>query len=196
MKNIIIGLTGPTGAGKSFISGAAAELGFKVIDCDALARVAVEKGSAGLSAVCNVFGNDILNPDGTLNRKALAQKAFSSKENTELLNKTLLPFIAELVKEQAVGDRVLLDAPTLFESGTDSICDATVAALADSEIRLGRIMARDGLTKEEAKLRMSAGKSDDFYKKHADYIIYSNRGEEIFINSFKEILLKLADNNK
>ncbi len=195
MNNIIIGLTGPTGAGKSFASSAAAELGFKVIDCDRLARVAVEKGSAGLSAVCNVFGNDILNSDGTLNRKALAGKAFSSKENTELLNKTLLPFISELVKEQAVGERVLLDAPTLFESGTDSICDATIAVLADSEIRLGRIMSRDNLTKEEAKLRMSAGKSDDFYKKHADYIIYSNRGEKLFINSFKEILLKLADNN-
>ena len=98
MNKIIIGLTGPTGAGKSKAAAVAFELGFRVIDCDFLARVAVEKGSDGLEAVKKAFGNDVINEDGTLNRKELARKAFSSKENTELLNTTLLPHIVKLVK--------------------------------------------------------------------------------------------------
>ena len=84
-----IGLTGPTGSGKSAVSVVAEELGFQVINCDIVARKATEKGSIGLLKLAAVFGEDILNPDDTLNRKALAKKAFSTKENTELLNKTL-----------------------------------------------------------------------------------------------------------
>ena len=85
--SIVIGLTGPTGSGKSTASITAEKLGFKVIDCDKLARVAVEKGSEGLVALAAAFGDDILNDDGTLNRKKLAEKAFSTKENTELLKR-------------------------------------------------------------------------------------------------------------
>lgn len=191
MKNSIIGLTGPTGAGKSKAAAAAFELGFRVIDCDFLARVAVEKGSQGLLAVKNAFGEEILNDDGSLNRKELARRAFATKENTELLNKTLLPYIVKLVKEQAVGERVLLDAPTLFESGIDSMCNATVAVLADTKIRLSRITARDNISTEDALLRISAGKKDDFYINLADYTVYNNGNGDVFTGEFKEILLNI-----
>ena len=87
--SLIIGLTGPTGSGKTTVSKAAKDLGFKVIDCDKLARKAVEKGEEGLKAVVNAFGEDILLANGELNRKELAKKAFSTEEKTELLNKTL-----------------------------------------------------------------------------------------------------------
>jgi len=186
--SVIIGLTGPTGSGKSSASKTAFEKGFKVIDCDSVARIAVEKGTDGLAALVIAFGEDILNMDGTLNRKALAQKAFSSPQKTNLLNQTLLPHIAKLVKEQATGERVLLDAPTLFESGIDSMCNFTVAVLADSDIRLERITARDGITQEAARLRMSAGKKDDFYIQKADYIIYNNSKTETFISEFEKII--------
>ncbi len=174
MKHII-GMTGPTGAGKSSVADTARDMGFKVIDCDCLARKAVEKGTRGLAAIVGAFGDDILNADQTLNRKALASAAFSSKEQTELLNKTLLPFIVELVNNE-IGDNnlVLLDAPTLFESGADSTCTDTFAVLCDSETRKKRIMARDGITEREALLRMNAGKSDEFYKNNTANIIYNN----------------------
>lgn len=185
----IIGLTGPTGAGKSSLTGLAEGLGYRVIDCDLFARKAVEKGTEGLKALINVFGEDILNLDRTLNRKALAQKAFSSKENTELLNKTLLPFIVRLVNEEIKNtEKVILDAPTLFESGMDKICLKTVAVLADREIRLKRIMARDRIDEQAALLRISAGKQDSFYKENADYIIFNNGSKDQLINDFKNIL--------
>lgn len=186
--SIIIGLTGPTGAGKSTASEAAEKLGFKIVDCDKLAHAAVEKGTAGYNAVITAFKTDILNCDGTIDRKRLAKAAFSSKENTELLNRTLLPHIVLLVKEEADAEMVLLDAPTLFESGINSMCDATVAVLAYEEIRLERITARDGIDNEAAMLRIRAGKPDAFYKENADYIIYNNGETEKFIFEFKKII--------
>lgn len=184
----IIGLTGPTGAGKSSAAAVCKKLSIKHIDCDILARKAVEKGTNGLNAVVNAFGNDILNSDGSLNRKALAQKAFCDRMSTQLLNETLLPFIKELVLKEIEGDFVLLDAPTLFESGINEICFKTVAVLSDSQIRLDRIMKRDNITKDAALLRINAGKTDDFYIKNCDFVIYNNLDEQTFNNEFSNLL--------
>ena len=189
---MIIGLTGPTGAGKSSASSVAEQLGFKIIDCDKLARVAVEKGTDGLKSLVGAFGEDILNADGTLNRKTLAQKAFAEKEKTELLNKTILPHIVKLVEKESVGDKILLDAPTLFESGIDSMCDSTIAVLCDTEIRLSRIMKRDSIDKDSAMLRIGAGKTDEFYKQNADYIIYNNGENQVFCENFKKIICEIS----
>ena len=189
--SIIIGLTGPTGSGKSSAATICEKYGIKLVDCDKVARTATKKESDGLKAVTEIFGVDILNSDGTLNRKALARKAFSTKENTLLLNKTLFPFIKNLVLEETNDNKVLLDAPTLFESGISSMCFKTVAVLSDSDIRLNRIIERDNLNEEDAKLRMSAGKSDNFYKENADYIIYNNDDEQSFLNEFEKILIEI-----
>ena len=185
---MIIGLTGPTGAGKSSLSAFAQSIGFKVIDCDKLARKATEKGTEGLNALVEAFGEGILNADNSLNRKALAEKAFASPQKTELLNKTILPFIIALVEKEIDCDKVLLDAPTLFESGVDKLCDKTVAVLADSKIRLQRIKKRDNLSIDAALLRMNAGKPDSFYEKKADFIVFNNGEQAEFIQSFGEII--------
>ena len=184
----VIGLTGPTGAGKSSVWAVARELGFKVVDCDRLARVAVEKGSEGLKSLCQVFGNGILRSDGSLDRKALAKIAFSSYEKTELLNKTLLPHIASLVENEIDEDLVLLDAPTLFESGLERRCYKTIAVLSDTDIRMQRIMQRDCIDADAARLRMGAGKGDDFYIKNADEVFYNNADLQEFLQKIKEYL--------
>ncbi len=192
--SIIIGLTGPTGAGKSSLLGVAESYGYKVVDCDKTARRATEKGSLGLKALTEVFGCDILCEDGALNRRALAKRAFSSPEKTELLNKTLLPFIARLVLAESEGyDRVLWDAPTLFESGLDKKCDVTVGVLAHREIRMQRIIKRDNMSESEALIRLNAGKADEYYEKRADYIIYNNGETLAFENKFADILNNLKE---
>jgi dephospho-CoA kinase len=186
--SIIIGLTGPTGSGKSSACKLFESYGLKHIDCDLLARKAVEKGSNGLKALVNAFGSGILNQDGTLNRKLLAKIAFSEKAKTELLNATIFPFIRALVMEETKSGNILLDAPTLFESKIDNICFKTIAVLSDKEIRIKRIIARDNLTEEEALTRISAGKTDNFYKEYANYVVYNNKTEEEFLKEFSSVL--------
>jgi dephospho-CoA kinase len=111
--------------------------------------------------------------------------------STQLLNETLLPFIKELVLKEIEGDFVLLDAPTLFESGINEICFKTVAVLSDSQIRLDRIMKRDNITKDAALLRINAGKTDDFYIKNCDFVIYNNEDEQTFNNEFSNLLREI-----
>ncbi|MGN0492451.1 MAG: dephospho-CoA kinase [Acutalibacteraceae bacterium] len=193
--SIVIGLTGPTGSGKSSVSRIAEDFDFQVIDCDITARAATEKGTEGLRALISAFGEGILLPDGNLNRKALAAKAFKDKQSTELLNKTILPYIAELLKKQAAGRDTLLDAPTLFESGINEICHKTVAVLADRDIRLKRIIARDNLTLKEAETRINAGKDEAFYRARADYILYNNGNENVFLKRFSDILTEITGGN-
>ncbi len=191
--SFVVGLTGPTGSGKSSVASVAQDLGFKVVDCDKLARVAVERGSDGLSAVVAAFGDDILNADGTLNRAALAKKAFSTTKNTELLNATLLPHINELVKNEITTEKVLLDAPTLFESGADCLCNEVIAVISDEKLRKYRIMARDGIDESEAMLRIKAGKPDEFYMEKTNNIVYNDCELSVFNLKIQKLLSKLLE---
>lgn len=190
--NTVIGLTGPTGAGKSMLAPVAEAFGFSVIDCDRVARVAVKKDTPGLAALVSAFGADILSSDGELNRAVLAKKAFADPEHTALLNETILPFIVTLIEDAIRNKNALLDAPTLFESGIDRICTATVAVLADKTVRLSRITERDRLTQEDALLRLNAGKPDPFYREKADYILYNNGSPEELNRQFSEILTEIT----
>ena len=191
--SFVVGLTGPTGAGKSSVAAVAEELGFKVIDCDKFARIAVEKGSEGLAAVVSVFGDDVLNEDGSLNRAALASKAFATLESTELLNQTLLPHIVKLINNEINTERVLLDAPTLFESGADSLCNEVIAVISDEKTRKTRIMERDGIDEAAAELRMSAGKNDQFYIEKTDNIVYNDCELSVFNLKIQKLLTKLLE---
>lgn len=192
----IIGLTGPTGSGKSLLSVTADRMGFFVINCDSSARRAAYKGSALVKDLVEAFGSDILDSDGELNRKALAEKAFVNERSTMLLNRISLPHIAKFVRAEIkaaeeTSEVILLDAPTLFESGLDAICDAVIAVLADEKVRLTRITERDSITIEEATLRMNAGKNEEFYTSKTDFIIYNNADIQSFEENAKKILKKV-----
>ena len=191
--NKIIGLTGPTGSGKSSAALIAKNFDIKVVDCDKLARKAVKKGSPGLKSLVAAFSPGILKKDGALNRRELAKRAFSSKENTELLNKTLLPHIAKLVRAELDGKTVLLDAPTLFESGLVSVCDVTIAVLANREDWIRRIINRDKLSYDDAILRINAGKDDEYYIGRADFVVYNNKEIQKYINEISEIFHKYTE---
>ncbi|MBE6809858.1 MAG: dephospho-CoA kinase [Ruminococcaceae bacterium] len=191
--SFVIGLTGPTGAGKSSVTTVAEELGFKVVDCDKLARKAVERGSAGHGALMLAFGTEILNREGEINRKKLAEIAFSTPKNTELLNKTVLPYIMMLVREEIDCDKVLLDAPTLFESGADNLCDEVIAVISDEKTRLDRIMARDNIDEEAALLRIKAGKPDEFYIEKTDNIVYNDCELSVFNLKIQKLITKLLE---
>ncbi len=172
----LIGLTGQSGAGKSTAAELFEENGMTVINADALVAEIYESSPACLKSVAASFGGDIINPDGTLNRKLLACRAFESKENTALLGAIVHPFvIAETLKIlKTLSGTVVFDAPQLFESNMDAVCDVIVSVTADEGVRAGRIIERDGLTREQARERISAQHSEEFFRSHSDYILENN----------------------
>lgn len=171
----ILGLTGPTGAGKSTVAAVLAQKGCRIIDCDKLARDIVQE-EPSLTRLMEAFGSDIA-PGGMLDRSLLAKRAFQDKEHTAQLNKITHPAILEEIQRQIQLQRekgeqvVVIDAALLLEGGVDSLCDAIIVVTAPEQTRLFRIMQRDGLTREQAIARMAAQQKDEFYKSRANYCL-------------------------
>ncbi len=176
-KLIIVGLTGPTGAGKTTVSKLLTQNGYRIIDADLVAREVVLPSTPCLVEIKNVFGQQVVNEDGSLNRRALGAVVFSDKQKLKQLEGILFPAIiariGEMLKkcEQEGETLVILDAPTLLESGADSLCDYVVVVMAPQNARLMRIIARDNLTFEQGMQRINAQQSDDFYLDSADYVV-------------------------
>lgn len=171
----LVGLTGKTGAGKSTISKYLREKGAYIIDGDIVARQVLVEDAELLPRLSRAFG-DILNSDGTLNRKSLAKVAFSTPEKTQLLNSLMHPAINEAIKREAeagfVNHRVVVvDAAAIIESGFAEQCDVMVVAHAPEDIRKERIMKRDNISREDALVRINGQKNDDFYLSVADFVV-------------------------
>lgn len=175
-KPFTVGLTGPTGAGKSYVCEIFRQKGFKIIDCDKIAHELTAKNAPILTELASEFGEDVVK-NGELDRKLLASRAFDTKEHTKKLNSILHPAIVEKCKEEAQGLTVL-DASQLFEANMQNDCYKVIGVLADEDVRIKRIIARDNITEQQAKLRMSAQFDNDYFIDNCDYIIYNN-GEDI-----------------
>lgn len=171
----LIGLTGKTGAGKSTVSKMLEGFGAFIIDGDKVAREVLNLSPDLELKLKAAFGSDIYE-NGVLLRKELAKRAFSSHENTELLNSIFHPVINkrlfELSNEAFKTHSVaVVDAAAVIESGFYKSCDCLITVYAPESIRLERIMRRDSLTKEEAMWRINAQKDDEFYFSKSDIII-------------------------
>ena len=176
---VLIGITGPSGAGKGCVAQVFARRGFAVIDADRIAREIVMPGQPALAALTDAFGKDILLPDGSLDRRLLAQRAFSSEQGTKTLNEITHKEICKRMKALAdgymnSGRNCLFDAPLLIEAGLTDICNACVAVIASAEERTKRLMQRDGITEQEIQRRLSRQHSDDFYTSRCDYTIVND----------------------
>ena len=170
-RPILIGLTGGTGAGKTSALAALEDLGGTVLDCDAVYHEMLRTDPALRGAIEGAFG-PVFGPDGTLDRQKLGNIVFSDPAALERLNAIVYEFLPPELMRRAAGQSLVgLDAINLVESGLDRLCACTVAVLAPAEDRVRRIMARDGISRDYARLRISAQPSDGFYREHCSHIL-------------------------
>lgn len=175
-----IGLTGGIGSGKSTVATLLAERGFEIIDADQIARDVVEPGRPALAELAEAFGEDIIRPDGTLDRGGLARRAFTDAERTQLLNSITHPRIREETArrfaeaEEAGRSSVVYDMPLLIDQGLQKKMDLTVVVDVDIEKRVERVVARRGLAEDDVRRRIAAQVSDDVRIAAADVIIDNN----------------------
>ena len=192
----IIGLTGPSGAGKSRICVHLAKEGFPSINADHIYHKLLTPPSPCLDAIAEYFGDSVIKPDGSLDRRALASVVFAegAEDKHEALNRITHHFVIEKMLEliekysSAPVSAIIVDVPLLFESEFHKKCDLTVAVLANRQVRIDRIMNRDGIDYAAASARVSAQQPDEFYTSRADVTVYNNSDEAALDTEAEKII--------
>lgn len=175
---MIIGLTGTIGSGKSTVSARLAKLGALVLDADTISREAVKKGADGLNKIAEVFGKEVIDANGELDRKALAGIVFSDESKRLILNGIIHPQVLKALKERTHGEKALnpnrmivWDVPLLIEVGWVEYVDSVWLVTAPEQTRINRITARDGCTIKQAQSRICAQMSEEGKARFSNEII-------------------------
>ena len=169
-QRVVLGITGGTGAGKTSALDAVRALGGEVIDCDAAYHEMLTHNDELRNAINEKFPG-VFRADGSLDRQKLGREVFAKKDRLDQLNaivsRFLVPELEQRIRDLSDG-LYAIDAINLLESGLDRLCDRTIAVTAPVELRVRRVMARDGISEEYARLRISAQKADDYYRSKCD----------------------------
>ena len=194
----VIGLTGQSGAGKGVVSALFARFGIPSLNADGIYRELLVPPSPCLNEIAEAFGRGILLPDETLDRRALGKIVFSDRAALARLDAIAHRYVMAEMRRRMADLRaqgvpaVVLDAPQLFEADGARDCDAVVAVLADEPLRLARVVARDGITADEARRRFAAQYPERFFREHADYILENNGSPEDLLPRVRDILNALG----
>jgi dephospho-CoA kinase len=193
----VFGLTGGIGSGKSSVAGLLRERGVPVVDADELAREAVAVGSPGLDEIVAAFGPGVLGADGALDRKSFARLVFADPAARQRLNAITHPIVRRLSQERFAAlerDGVALaayDVPLLFEVGLDQVLRPVVVVAASEQTQVARVMARDGLTADEAKARIAAQLPLADKRTRADYVLENDGSRAELAQQVDVLLTKL-----
>ncbi|MGS0905889.1 dephospho-CoA kinase [Bacillus altitudinis] len=191
---LVIGLTGGIASGKSTVSQMIKEKGIRVVDADIIAKEAVSKGSAALHQIVQTFGEEVLLPNGELNRQQLGTIIFSDEEKRKQLNAIVHPEVRKEMLEQrdeGVSNNetfVVLDIPLLFESKLEGLVDRIIVVYTTPELQLSRLMNRNDLSEEEALNRIQSQQSLEEKCQKADRVI-ENTKDLAFIRKQLENIL-------
>lgn len=175
----IIGITGSSGAGKSTVCKLLEDrYEAEIIDADEVAKKLSKKGTMYFNSIVDTFGNNIVDKKGELNRKKLADIIFEDEKKREELNKLTFMYIVEEIKRiiNKLGKKkmIVIDAPLLYESRLNEICDFVIAVVSDHYKQITRITLRDDITREEAERRLNAQNTNEFFVENAEFILYNN----------------------
>lgn len=190
----MVGLTGGIGAGKSTVTAVLDEAGAVIVDADRIAREVVEPGTPGLAMLVAEFGDDIVGPDGALDRAELAARAFTDAERTAALNAITHPLIGERTAElfgSAPADAIVVhDMPLLVEGGMTPAYHLVIVVDTPAEIRLRRLVEQRGMPEDDARARMSRQATDEARRAEADVLI-DNSGDRHTVRDIARMLVDL-----
>lgn len=194
----IIGLTGGIASGKSTTSNYLKEKGYIVLDADEYAKKIMEPGQIAYQNIVDYFGEDIVNDDKTINRKALGQIVFNSQQERQQLNQFTHPEVKRLMREDqekySQNNHVFLDIPLLFENNRHEMCDIVITVYVTYENQLTRLMNRNGFTEDEAKSRINSQMSLEEKKKMSDVVFDNNGTKEELFKQVDQFISKLENN--
>ena len=157
---LVLGLTGGIACGKSTISLTLAELGAVIVDGDVLSRELTAENGPALPDIRRAFGNEVFNPDGTLNRRALGAVVFADDNARDTLDNIMQPLLLTMILRAIEDARIagasvcVLDMPLLYEKNLDRLCDRIWCAYIPEVVQVERLMLRDGFTRTEAEARL------------------------------------------
>lgn len=177
---LTIGITGGIGSGKSTAAKILCDYGAKLILADDIAKEIVEPQMPAYVRIIEHFGTKILDPDERINRKALGDIVFSDEHELQILNEITHSIVAERIEKMLNEFRdkktelAVVEAIVPIKHGFLDMVDTVWVVLASENIRIQRIMARNGLTRDEAQQRIQAQMPDDAYKSLADQVVYNN----------------------
>ena len=177
---MILGITGGTGCGKTTLLKVIAEHGGLILDCDAIYHELLASDPALLAAIGDRFPGTVVN--GTLQRKKLGSIVFSDERALLDLNKITHSAVKAEVVRRLEGNPTLaaIDAIALFEGGLAELCDLTIAVTAPEEVRVQRLMRRDGISESYARSRIAAQHKESWFRKRCDHILENNSTEVQF----------------
>ena len=196
--HVVLGITGCTGAGKTSVLDVIQEMGGTVVDCDAVYHEMLNHDDDMRNTINAVFPG-VFDADGKLNRQKLGQEVFAKKDRLDQLNDIVYSFVVPEV-ERRVGKEpglYAIDAINLLESGMDRLCDRTIAVTAPLEVRVRRIMTRDNIPEQYARLRVSAQNSDEYYRSKCNYELNNaTDSPEVFKTETREFIRRLLESIK
>ncbi len=173
---MVVGLTGGIGSGKTTVLQLFEKLGVQVFIADVEAKKLMNSNTALIHQIKNLFGKEAY-VDEILNRKYIASVVFNNSEKLTALNALVHPKVREhflKFQKQFPQQIIIYEAAILFESGSDKLCDYIVTVTADKDARIQRIIARDGVSKEEVLARMQHQLNDDFKILKSNFVIKNN----------------------